>query len=58
MKNYDYKDEQKDVKGKVCATLLVKLAHLHFHETLAIYHNFFLLQTERLNAITELQGML
>ena len=43
MKTYDYKDETKDVRGKV---------------NIIFKNNLEIIQTERLNAINELQQML
>ena len=66
MKTYDYKDEQKDVKGKV------SMAYGHLSATLGAvficavvvgcsdltFSDLRYVQTERLNSIQELQTML
>ena len=57
MKNYDYKDETKDVKGKVSFLNVQKRTKNHT-STLFSTNLTLLLQTERLNAIQELQQML
>ena len=71
MKTYDYKDEQKDVKGKVsfvpieppttiCGALSRRKKNILLFRTSPALRLILLfgVQTERLNAIQELQTML
>ena len=63
MKTYDYKDEQKDVKGKVSAESSRSIDQNNGFFIFAVelgltFPDLRYVQTERLNAIQELQTML